>query len=582
MIPKLEQWLKYNKRHVFYDKTCKMHYDLRVHSDGEYPTELIEVRRPTESKEIQEFRKKIFVNMGEAPIGRVIASLTKLRKSSDFTIQFNIKAIPSSIAEKETLHNYITYDFPKHTSFDNWFWSVAFTNMMLDANAITLTVPLNAFTENKTPSNEYLKPYPTIYNSESILDYQYAEYYFLKSLEKTTYVTNQRTYEGSIYYYVDKESVVQFKQSDGNGNFTVLEYLHGLGRCPIVHLNGIVKTDLPNNTLYKSRISPMVASLKELVREYSDLQAAVVQSSFPTLWFYSSQICKICSGAKSIPSKSGAVPCKACGGKGSFPFNPYEHTTINVKDSELGKNPTPTPPGGIIEKDTAIIKLQDERIEKHIYNSFVSVNMQHLSTVQLNQSGLAKEWDRSEPSNFVYMVAEDCVRVMDSHNELFCDIRYNVVVPNKEDRDKMLPMINVPTKYDIINESLLIDDVKKLKDAGFSQSIIAAAELDYANRRFITNPELKEVVSATYELDPLIGKSEADIIMGVQNGFIEKVDAVIHYNIKKFIEVAVKENSEFFNLQLSDKKDILFNYADEQINNELPSTQVKKALNIEQ
>ena len=129
----------------------------------------------------------------------------------------------------------------------------------------------------------------------------------------------------------------------------------------------------------------------------------------------------------------------------------------------------------------------------------------------------------------------------------------------------MLPIINVPVKYDIATDETIANDIMRMKDAKFNQLTIAAAEAEFIARRFISDKELRDLVLTVFEVDGLAGKAEEDIALGVANGWIRRQTAIIHSNIKDFIERAVSENKSFYSLGLEDKKAVMLKYADEQI-----------------
>jgi hypothetical protein len=559
---KFKQWIKGTIRHPFYQPSIDKYDEMLVHYIGKYPAKLIEERRPSESETVQKYRKKVYECKTLGFFGKVLSSLQKIRKAHDYNIKFK-KIEGGKIKEDETLEYYITKKFPKFYSFDNWFWSVCFGSYCSDSNAVSVIFIMNP----ERQENEYAKPFPIIFNSDQILDYKNDEYYFLKSTEISYFSVNNRTYEGEVYYYIDNEYYYKYEQVSNKGEFSITELPHNLGYLPVVKLHGVIEKDIMGQTLTRSRLSPLIPEFNEAVREYSDLQAGVIQSMFPTYWYYSSIKCSTCNGVGSIPNKSGApVKCKTCSGKGDFPFNPFEHISMAVKQTSVGENPAPTPPGGIIEKDTNIITIQDKRVQDHIYNGLAALNMEHLALVPLSTSGTSKEWDRQEANNFVYSVAEDVVRILDEHIEVFNDLRFSVIIPDKNKRDDMLPEINTPYKFDLTSDQQIAEDIGKLRLNKFNQSIITAAEVEYVNRKFVTDPELRDIVNAMHELDPLSGKSEEDIILGFSNGVISKISYIIHANIKGLIETAKEENNNFMSLKLNERKEIIESLAENILN----------------
>jgi hypothetical protein len=86
--------------HRAYAETVQQYEKLKTHADGLMPTKLIEERRPSESKDTLEYRKKIYVPKTKNPIGKVVSSLSKIRRSPDWSIKYDKKSFPSSIIEE--------------------------------------------------------------------------------------------------------------------------------------------------------------------------------------------------------------------------------------------------------------------------------------------------------------------------------------------------------------------------------------------------------------------------------------------------------------------------------------------------
>lgn len=562
-IKLVQQWTTGQLYHPNHKKTCEYAKSMKVHAHGCFPDELIKERRPNESKEIHEFREKIFKSPTISTFGKIFNSLCKIRKASDYVIKFSDQ-VPANIATEETPEEYFGEYFPTYASLDNWFWSVCAQTMVVDSNALVMVMPLKF----DVLQNEYLKPYPVIFESENIIDYNKDSWYFFKANEVVYFTEDKKQVQGKVYYYVDSTSYIRFVQTSVKEDYAATEYPHALGYVPVISLRGVVESDNNLYSLNRSRLHPALSWLDEAVREYSDLQASVLQSAFPTYWFYSTQKCGVCNGEGNVLNKDKMkIACKSCKGAGIMPFNPYQHVSLQLKSPKVGEQQLPTPPGGIIEKDTKVIEIQDKRIEDHLYRALQAVNMEHLDSAQLNQSGTAKEWDRSEGNNFVYTFGEDCVRVLDDIFRISIDIRYMTLVPDKKLRHELCPDIDVPVKFDISTDATMAADIERMRNAKFNASIIGAAEVEYAKRRFNTDQEVADMVELSYKLDGLQGQNDADITLAVTNGFIDKQTAIIHFNIRKFIEMAILERPDFSILEQKDQEDMIRKYADEMIAN---------------
>lgn len=576
----LKPYFKGTKKHNNYDETVKLYNGLRIHVDGEYPRELIEERRPHEDLTVKDYRKKIWAAVTEETVSRVINSLAKIRVSQDWLIKYNGKK-SSAIADGEDLESYCEKDFPYTTSITNWMFSICLKQYLIDANAIVVMIPMNPVHE----SNEYVEPYPVIFNSSQVFDYVEGDYGIFYSKEKSTYSINSSTNtqtalktDGKVYYTVDSTKIERWKQTDVVETMTLdWTYEHRLTEPPMFKLGGMFFEHKDTIFLYKSYINTMVPYLNEAVREYSDLQAEVVMHIHSESWEYAVEDCKQCQGIGKIQVADGWGACTSCKGRGKIDNSPY--SKMYVRPANVGETPIPTPPKGYITKDVGIVKIQSERIEEHKYCALGAINMQFLAETPLNQSGKAKEVDRGELNNFVYSIAEDIVAIMDKVYCLCDDMRYMLVVPNEQAREDMLPFVNVPMRYDILDANVLMDEYLKAKAANVSPYLRSQLELGIVVQRFATSPEIKNIFIAINELDPLAGMATDEKTLALAQGAITKEDFVTSNYITPFVRRAVQENGDaFFSLKYEQKQAIIQKYADEKMTALSAAAKVKAQL----
>jgi hypothetical protein len=556
----LSDYLYEGVRHISYKETKEMYERFLIHSDEAYPKELIEERRPSESTTIQKYREKIYKCQTSGSFGKVLNSIGKIRKSQDWSI-LHAKKFPGVVNEKETLEAYMEKDFPFFQSFTNWFFSHGLKQYLVDPNAVECIHPLSF----NLPENEYLKPFPTIYNSPNVYEFT-NEQVLVKSEETVEFAWNKETHIGEVlYHYTLKEifRIEQFKPAPEKDRYRIIKLFDNpLGYLPCRRLKAVFKELKNNQPIYKSRLSACLPHWDEAIREYSDLQADVVQHMHNTMWVWNNQKCASCKGAGFVDkgiNKEGhhtVVPCDKCKG-GTIPFNPYEN--IVQRPPIAGEAPAPSPPAGYIDKDTSIVEIQDERIDKHIYKGLAAINFEFLA-VQLNQSGTAKELDRGELNAFIFDIAEDIINIFDWSYKVTSDWRYNLIL-TQDNIKEILPRVNVPEKYDIVSESYIVEEIKKAKDGGINQFIINSLELEYANKKFSTDRDLKEFVRNAIELDPLSGIPDDQKLVRAQSGYILKTDFIISNYISTFIRRALAENENFYSLELKQKQDILLKYA---------------------
>lgn len=560
------------KRWKCYDESIKLYKDLKTHADGEYPHRLIDERRPSESLEIKDYRKMIYEPITEGPFSKVLTSLAKIRKASDWGIKYDQTEVPKSIIEKETPQSYFEKEFPYFKSLTDWLFNVGLKNYLIDANAVVLVMPL----ETEVSATTYLRPFPFIYNSPQVLDYQEEEFAILHSTDKATYYSSPtvKKYDGEIYFVVTEERIQRFDQVNANGDLELkADYLHNLGYMPAYRVKGLFKKALDKTIMWKSRIAAIVPGLNEAVREYSDLQAEVVQHIHSTMWIYATQDCVECSGLGKIQIEGRSIACEVCKGQGKINASPYAHQVIRAPG--VGEGQVPTPPMGYVQKEVEIVKIQDERIDKHIYKALSAINMEFLEETPLNQSGVGKEVDRDELNIFVNSVANDIVNIMREIIRISIDYRYRVGVPSADDREKMIPIFSVPEKFDLLSSNLLVNEIGTAKTGKVDPSIINEMEVEYATKRFSGEPDVQALVRLTLMLDPFPGIEDDAKMTRMQNGGIAKVDYVVSCNIHQFVKKAIAEDEDFVTMDYPDQQKVLQKYAQAIIDANTAAAQVR-------
>lgn len=536
----LEPYLMQGLRHEDYDDAVEMYEELETHADGEYPGELIDQRRPAESDEIKHYRKKIFVPITKPVFTKVYNSLMKIRKSQDWMVQFPAE-LPAVIAEDESPEKYLMYKMPRNGSITNWMFSVCFKQYLIDANAAVLTLPTNW----EKQDNQYYEPYPMIFNSEDVLDYKEGLYYVLKEHDEDK-------------YWVIQPDIIQIFEVKDYSVREVFQMPNALGYIPVRHLYGMTIENYKDRALYESRISGIVPKMNEALREYSDMQAEVVQIIHSTMWSMQPQQCGRCKGLGEIPKENSApIKCPSCSGKGLLPLNPFEHLVLPAP--RPGEPALPTPPIGYVEKDTSIVKIQDERIRQHIYDALSAINMEFLAETPLSQSGVAKQVDREELYSFVHSIAEDIVRIMDEIIYDICAWRYSGVT---SDIRALLPYIPVPERFDMLSGKVLVDELTSMVNAKVDPAIINAAQIELAGKKF-NDSEVKDLVVLKLKLDPFAGVPEENISLQRMYNAIDQNDLIIHANINKFVTRALEEVQDFANLSYADQMSVMLRYAQE-------------------
>lgn len=547
-------------------KVCMdLAHQLAVHANGLMPDDKIMSRRPSEPEEIKNYRKTIYVPKTKQAISKVIHSLEKIRRAQDWNIAYDQETVPSTVAEEETLEQYCEFHYPTFSSVTNWAFAELLKRSLIDANGIVAVI-LETLPKSK---GEYCKPIARFFDCDQIVEYVEDEYVVLKSRDTTTFYSETKNggrrinTNGAIYYIITTNEFVKYEQTGAAKYDPKQVFKHNCGKLPAWKVGGLFKIRANNDTVYESRLSGMIPDLDEAAREYSDLQAEIIQHIHSEKYAYTNTECPQCKGQGFVDGENGKkVSCPHCNGTGHvLNTSPYGIHLIDA--GRAGELQVPAPPIGYIQKDTAIATLQDQRVRNHIKDALAAVNMEFLAETPIDQSGVAKAYDANELNNFVNSVAEDLVRNIDLVYYFICEYRYRTIIPNDKARQAMLPAVNVPTKFDIANTTILMQELQGARQAEANPETLRVLETNYAKMQFNTSPEVAERLETVFDLDPLFGVKEENKMTMLQNGGITETAYIISCNIHAFVRRAIFEDKEFCQKDYDKKMQVLEKYAEE-------------------
>jgi len=544
---------------------CKLYDALKIHANGEIPKVLIERRRPNEPDEIKQYRFDIYAPVTEQPITKVFTSLSKIRRSNDYKVDYS-KAEQISFSD-ETLEDYLEYNYPVYDNLDSWLFDECLQNILIDANAVCALIPLKF----KVDATELIKPIPYIANVDDVIFYKEEDYTIFKTDRDIFVLVDNVKTEFDIYILSTRNEIIEYYIYDGGTQGKqvreINRFTHSLNELQAFRFRGMFYKNEDGDIIWKSPINPMVTHLNEAAREYSDLQAEKVLHIFSEKWVINTNSCSKCEGRGKVKgagfNSTAWNDCPSCKGTGFDTVTPFRQHTVNVDLAKPNSQIPPIPPAGYIQKDTAITKILEESVNKHLYKSLESINMQFLSEVPMSESGIAKEWDRDETDSFAFKVASLLKYVRENVAYYTNEMRYYFIVPNKEQREKALPIVIIPQKYDLVTNQVLIDEYKKAKEANISPSILAEMENEIALKRFSHNSYISSFTGLVFSLDPLYCISEDDKVMRLQNKGIEEKDYIVSSNIHKFIRRALVEDKEFAEKEYAYQLSVINGYADE-------------------
>lgn len=547
-------------------KARELQEEMRVFVYGDKPKKLLEQFRPNEGIDARRYRLESYEATVNSEYKKVSRIISRIVDSSFFGISWKEK--PAIVVEGQEPESFFLKKYGKYRSAMRFVREVLLDQMLADPNAALLILP---------EDGDYPEPLPRIYGSDRICAYEMGQFFAALTPEKSKVTSGERTvYEGEVYIVVDTEGIYKVFQtgnkSENKFQEEIIAALPG-GVFPVRQLGGDIELD-GDDALYKSFIYPAVPHWNKLVRHTSDLDCMFVHSMYPIKIMASSQ-CKVCSGTGKIKDRNSheLVDCNECHGTGRISAGhgtgPLGEYYIDVARTDF----KPAEAVHFAEPPTNTVEACVNREEKFKREAMEALVMHFLQGIGENQSGRAKDMDRSELQGYLKNVSNHFWELIRWIFDTSIELRYSSVVQSSEARKEMVPSINEPVKFDYSGLNDLFEEIKSGSEAGVHPSILKQVSLDIINKRD-GDPERAARLRATVELDPLFGKGSDDVLVAKNEGAISREDMYISYNIDKLLDA---QEPDFFNLSRSEQREVLIEDArkmmPEPVTVNLPQTQ---------
>lgn len=560
-------------RHPCYKESCEHAEEMSWHFYGVTPKTLLERVRPREDPEVTSYRIDNYEPTTKSAADKSVNITSKVFNPNLYSIRFKNEN-SSSMKLKEYALEY----FPVYNSVVNYTKDVLLRKMLADPNGV-IAVKLEKMPEKQ---NEELYPVLVVYGSPAVWNCDY-EHFLIHIQEEEMVDTEKRKILWHYFDYYDNVEYVEFRAYiTPNGKLVVEDlkrYVHGAGEIPAWKLQGKSESMDNGTILYKSFFDSAAPYWNLSIIHESDVLGAFINHIHPQKYELS-EPCSYqwmgkypCRNGHIKTEKGEMIDCPKCDGSGyrnmSGPYGVYKYAKDKLSDGDgnIGIDPV-----GYISVPTDATKMLEERADRMRQMGMWAINMDVEDEVGENQSGVAKVIDRSAQFDTLYNIGSV---IFDVHlqNIFYFFNAYMFGVSDRsvgKNPDTNLPEINKPTQFDIASTSELIANYKVAKDSGLDPNFLQIKQIEIGTRDLTTNPDLKRFTNLLLDLDPLPGMSAQDVGMNVSRLFVRQVDAVIHFNIKRFLERAVMENRDFYEKTREQQLEILEGYGEEMVKENKP------------
>jgi hypothetical protein len=558
-------------RHPCYEDSCAHAEEMSWHLYGTKPEALLSSARPREDPEVTAYRLKNYQPTTKSAADKAINIVSKIFNPNLYSIRWEKQSESQKKLKEYTLDYY-----PEYNSVVNYTKDVLLRKMLADPNGV-VAIKLENIPEK---TSEEIVPSLVVYGSSAVWNYDYD--HFLIHLKTEEIKVGQKRITWFYFEYYDNANYIEFRAYVTPNDKLIVEdlknYPHGFTEIPAWKLQGKSESKDTGEIMYKSFFDSAVPYWNYSIIHESDVLGAYINHMHP-LRVELSEECnylwegrfKCARGIIKLDTGS-TMACPHCEGSGYKPAGPYGVFKVSKKKLEGGDGFSPAEAVSYVNIPVDATKMLEERAHKMRQMGMWAINMDVEDKVGENQSGVAKVVDRSAQFDTLYNIGSV---IFDVHlqNIFYFFNLYMFGVSDKsvgKDPESNLPEINKPTQFDIASTAELVANYKVAKDSGLDANFLQIKQIEIGTRDLTTNPDLKKFTNLLLDLDPLPGMDATMISLNVSKLFIRQVDAVIHNNIKRFLERAIEEDPKFFEKKRSEQKLKLEEYGQEMITENKP------------
>lgn len=561
-------------RHHYYDESKDHACEMSVHISGTSPGHLIDAVRPNEPEEVKKYRVECWQPVTKSKSKKVISILNRIFNQRLYSIAFNPPPT-GTIKDEEALDQYLDKEFPFYRNLINYIKEVFTKRCLEDPNAVCVIKPPNLFEEmemdddgNYVQGIEFFKPIPEIYSCHQVLDFEPEEYYVI---DITHYEKPSDRISKLLILDQEYIRVIEIESTQSQDVITITdEYEHGMGTPPCFRLGGVITHDRWPYC-YESFIAGVLPHWNKAVMIQSDADAVRVLHAYPERWEYESEECKACGGDGRIniplapgepPEKQRRTACPNCGGRGKIRRGPFDVITIN-RDALAPEAPLPIPPAGYIEKNLSVLDTLETLVDKNIEAGLSAINMDIVSKVGENQSGIAKTIDRQDLDSFLMQFSDHIFDYV-IPNIINITIYWRYVLPGMiTEVEKYEYSIEKPKRFDVLSIAYLIDELSMAKQSNLDANVISFMQIDIIEKMF--SGATKEKIQSILKLDPYPGYTVQELFVLKGNGIATEQGWFVKANLSQFVEMAIEADDQFLSYPLEKKREIIFKMAQEKL-----------------
>lgn len=578
-------------RHPCYQESCKHAEEMSWHLYGVTPDKLLSRVRPREDPDVTKYRIDNYEPTTKSAADKAVNIVSKIFNPNLYSIRWKDESDSSKKLKEYTLEYY-----PEYNSVVNYTKDVLLRKMLADPNGVIGLRPkvFPGIVEQKGSDDENGNPVMVpdekfeveavlvTYGSPEVWNFDH-EHFLIHTLTEEDRDLKKRKITWYYFDYYDAKMFLEFRAYVTPEHNLFVEdlnsYDHGFDEIPAWRLQGKSEATDNGHIVYKSFFDSAAPYWNLSIIHESDVLGAYINHMHP-LRAELSEPCNYvhekrftCKGGSIITDTGEKITCPRCDGSGYKPMGPYGVFKISRdKLTDDGGRASVSEAVSYITVPTEATKMLEDRAHKMRQMGMWAINMDVEDEVGENQSGVAKVIDRSAQYDTLYNIGSVVFDVHLQNIFYFFNAYMNGVVDRSTNKnpDSNLPEINKPTQFDIASTAELVANYKIAKESGLDPNFLQLKQIEIGTRDLTTNPDLKRFTNLLLDLDPLPGMDAQTISINVSRFFIRQVDAVVHFNLKRFLERAINKDKSFMEKTKEEQQLILEEYGQQIVDQNKP------------
>ena len=517
-----------------YDKAVIDVRDIQVHSRGEFPSELIQSRAPSETVEEFEYRKAAYQSLTKSPWSRLCNSVNSVFHNVTLTV------------DDEDANVYLKLDYPGYPmGFLSWCVDVMGPLKCEQSNAVAVaTIKRQPIDDTELPISVI-----RIYQTADVVMFGRDLFIGISSRTIPVKFGNEIKNEGLEFVIIDENIEYRYTQYGKKLDWTFelsIYYAHNLGELPADQLKNIPEY-LGDEILWVSLFDNALPYLNKAAVEASTLDAIITRQGFPTRVYYEEdcdhQGCE--SGYIKNFDTGLDTKCPACmgtGKKGSFnPFRDYTHKPPGKFEGDT----QPTFPGlAFVAPDSAPMEFLQRRLDNLIEKAGSAVNFDLSRDSSQPETATKHRNDKQEQYKTLSKYANQVYDLIERLSRWLIDIRYI-------NNDYTITLTR-QSDFEIRSPEELSDEITAARDAGLPQYIISELIRSNALLRMSNDEYIEKLLVLSEYVDPLHGTPADKVSIVASRGF-QPWQIALHVQFNALISQLLNEDSNFLDLEIAEQ-----------------------------